>query len=352
MHKPIVFLLAAACLGQLSGCANTQIASDILLQQQAETSAANSKLAPEKIIIEVNQDIHDALLGQLQLYAPLHIESAQKNLLLAEKDLRQGEPIKHVLEYAYKAQQLISDAYKIRTLVASTLSEAYNERDILLELEAHKALPLTFQTLMKALRDLVVEVEGGFVENASSAQATLLASMQQLRIDTLKKRYLSDIENLLEQSDKLEAKKFASQTYQQAQAAYLDLINTIEQSPLDDYKAMATAAQITRTAVQRTNFIARESAALTALSAEEAERQALYIASLIEQLAAGLGEESLPGQSYHDHVDFLLKQLPVAVSASSEKKTVSTSNTSKASKPADKNTAIAHPVPTEKPIIQ
>jgi hypothetical protein len=338
MNKPfkssLLSLIVSGIL--LSGCANNQIANTDILSQQAKEQAINSTLSPQEAILNSAKLIEKSQTDQLHFFAPLHFSEAQEALTEAQDLLNSKAENALVLEQTFKVDSLLKAAYNNKATVLSTLKKSLNHKQVLEELGSPDVLPEAYQDTVDDLKDLIKEIEGGYMDKALQGQAKLLSLMTEVEIATLKKQHLSAVESMIDKADSIDADEYAEKTFAQAEQILESAILFIEKN-YKDREAVRKNSLAALNAASHAYFIAQEATELVELKRADAEKKALYFESLLERVNKSLGIENLNAMSLYDQSVLLAKKI--------EALKQSTSNTpTQASTPAVNETTENQPL--------
>lgn len=283
----------------LTGCANNKIANTDILSQQAKEQASNSDLSPQEAILNAAKLIEQSQNDQLHFFAPLHYSAAQEALTEAQDLLNSKAVNALVLEQTFKVDSLLKSAYTNKNNVFSTLKKSLSHKQILEELGSPEVLPEAFQDTVDDLKDLIKEIEGGFMDKALQGQAKLLSLMTEVEIATLKKQHLSPVESMIDKAESIDADEFAEKTFIQAEQALESATLFIEKNYSDRDGVRKNGLEALN-AASHAYYIAQESTGLVELKRADAENKALYFESLLERINKSLGIENLNTKSLYD----------------------------------------------------
>jgi hypothetical protein len=216
-YKVITFMALALLI---TGCASQKLANSDELQSKALADAASTDLSPEEMISRASERLNNAEQS-LRFYSPLHLKKAQEQLEGARKLLQSGkvENQTPALAAAILAEKLVTQAEDNREKVKQQLAPALAHREILLELGSQNLLPGAFNSAMSELKDLITLVESGRLDEVVKQQPALLEEFAELEAETLKVKWLSRANAVLEQAEDADADKFAPKSFEQAELA-------------------------------------------------------------------------------------------------------------------------------------
>lgn len=283
----------------LTGCANNKIANTDILSQQAKEQASNSALSPQEAILNSAKLIEQSQNDQLHFFAPLHYSAAQDALTEAQDLLNSKAGNALVLEQTFKVDSLLKSAYTNKNTVLSTLKKSLSHKQTLEELGSPEVLPEAFQDAVDDLKDLIKEIEGGFIDKALQGQAKLLSLMTEVEIATLKKQHLSPVESMIDKADSIDADEFAEKTFTQAEKA-LESANLFIEKNYSDREGVRKNSIDALNAASHAYYIAQEATELVELKRADAENKALYFESLLERINKNIGIENLNTMSLYD----------------------------------------------------
>ncbi|MFV1873887.1 MAG: hypothetical protein ACMZ64_11260 [Oleiphilus sp.] len=295
----------------LAGCANSKIANTDILSQQAKQLASQSDLSPQAAILASAKDIEQSRQDELHFFAPLHYGAAQEALTEAQSLLNSKADNALVLEQTFKVSSLLKSAYTNKTTVLSALEKSLAHKQVLEELGSPEVLPDAFQDTVDDLKDLIKEIEGGFLDKAAKGQADLLSAMTDVEINTLKKQHLSQAESMLDKADSVDADDFAETTFEQAEQTLESATKFIEKNYSDRDGVRKTGLEALY-AASHAYFIAKESAELIELKPSDAEKKALYFESLLARINKSVGVENLSTMSLYDQSVRLAEEIETA----------------------------------------
>lgn len=325
----LLSLIASGIL--LTGCANNQIANTEILSQQAKEQAINSSLSPQEAILNSAKLIEESQSAQLHFFAPLHYSEAKDALTEAQNLLNSKAANTLVLEQTFKVDSLLKSAYKNKTIVLSTLKKSLDHKQVLEELGSPDVLPEDYQDTVEDLKDLIKEIEGGFMDKALKGQAELLTLMTEVEISTLKKQHLSPVESMIDKAESIDADEYAEQTFKQAEQTLESATVFIEKN-YKDRKAVRKNSQDALNAASHAYHIAKEASELVELKRADAEKKALYFESLLERINKSVDIENLNTMSLYDQSVLMAK-------------TIETLKQNKASTPAQAQTQAQATIP-------
>lgn len=292
----------------ITGCANNQIANTEILSQQAKEQASNSDLSPQEAILNSAKLIEQSQNDQLHFFAPLHYSAAQDALTEAQDLLNSNAENALVLEQTFKVDSLLKAAYKNKNNVLSTLKKSLMHKQVLEELGSPETLPEEFQDTVDDLKDLIKEIEGGFMDKALQGQAQLLSLMTEVEIATLKKQHLTPAESMIDKAESIDADEYAEKTFSQAQQTLESATLFIEKN-YKDRDAVRNNGLDALNAASHAYFIAQEATGLVELKRADAENKALYFESLLERVNKSLGIDNLNTMSLYDQSVLMAKNI-------------------------------------------
>lgn len=193
----------------------------------------------------------------------------------------------------------------------SALEKSLAHKQVLEELGSPEVLPDAFQDTVDDLKDLIKEIEGGFLDKAAKGQADLLSAMTDVEINTLKKQHLSQAESMLDKADSVDADDFAETTFEQAEQTLESATKFIEKNYSDRDGVRKTGLEALY-AASHAYFIAKESAELIELKPSDAEKKALYFESLLARINKSVGVENLSTMSLYDQSVRLAEEIETA----------------------------------------
>lgn len=302
----LLSLIASGVL--LTGCANNQIANTDILSQQAKEQAINSTLSPQEAILNSAKLIEESQNAELHFYAPLHYKEAQEALTDAQNLLNSKAENTLILEQTFKVDRLLKAAYSNKKTVLSTLNKALSHKQVLEELGTPETLPEAYQDSIDDLKDLIKEIEGGFIDKALKGQAKLLSAMTEVEISTLKKQHLSAVESMIDKAESIDADEFAEKTFDQAEQALKSATVFIEKN-YKDREAVRKNSLDALNAASHAYHIAKEASELVELKRADAEKKALYFESLLERINKTIGIENLNTMSLYDQSVLMAKKV-------------------------------------------
>lgn len=291
--------LSLLYISLVSGCANNKIANTEILSEQAKQQAITSTLNPQEAILKAAKAIEKSQEAQLHFFAPLHYSAAQEALSEAQDLLTSSKEPSLILEQTFKVDTLLIAAYKNKTSVLSTLNKSLEHKKILEDLGSPQVLPEAFQDTVDDLKDLIKEIEGGYIDKALKGQAELLAQMTEVEIATLKKQHLSPVESMIDKADSIDADEFAEKTFRQAESTLASANIYIEKNFRNREGVKQTGLDALN-AASHAYFIAKEASELVELKRADAEKKALYFESLLERINKNVGIPNLNTLSLYD----------------------------------------------------
>lgn len=292
-------LLGLCLLLALAGCASTQVANTELLEQQAIRQANESQLTPEEAVAQAQHTFDTVDSPDLRRCAPLHMQKAEESLSKAKQLLAGGEPVALVLEQSFQTQRLLEAAQTTAALVHEKLSASLAHRKVLDELDVQAELPKEYSKVMNKLQNIIQEVEAGFVDKAVAGESKVLAAMTELEVDALKHRYMTPVNQVLDQAYDADADEYAEATLEVAQLKIKDANQFIETN-YRDRDGVKHVAEEALAAAEHALYVARDSVRLMDLEPEQAEQWVLKMEALLEEINHPMNQGPVTGRSLED----------------------------------------------------
>ena len=287
-------LMVVITTSMLAACSSPKLATgDIKSEALRQASLAN--ITPEQAIKDAQAAFTKAAKADLSYYTPLHfidikktlakIESLQKNTELNNKP----DTNLALITTAFTAQKLITDAYKVKSTILTTLEKSLAKLQMLEKLGAKDLFKNDYMNIDKDLIDLFELIEQNKLEKVHKNELDLLSDMTELEVDTLIKRYVEPAELILDKSDDNDADDYAEKTYNKAVTAikFAKTFIKTNYSQRDEVKKVGHAAVVAAKKAFNTGKLARS---MVELNEEDAELKALemegYLNAIIQAFEA------------------------------------------------------------------
>lgn len=219
----------ALLIATLSGCATQKVLTE------QEMFESNPALAQAKKSIEL------AAQGNLALYAPVQLKSAENSYKEALRQAQNNDP-----KADNSAHQVIANveaAEKQAVKAKYIFEEVFNARERAIKVKASSATPEAFENAETELASILALLEIGDDEKAKRDINALRNKYLDIELKSLKRNMLSVAEKALANAKKNDVKKIAPKTIAMAE---------------DEYRLALATLEADRTATQKANIHANQ----------------------------------------------------------------------------------------------
>lgn len=301
--------MAVAAVSLLSACASSELATS-QIESAAQKQASEANITPAQAIVNARAAIAKADSDGLPYFTPLHFTDAQQSLEKIEKlqkDKSNDDGVDKslvIITEAFKTQELINNAYKVKATIEVTLVESLNHQKVLDDLGSKMAFPKAYNNIKDDFIDLFKLIEKNKVEEARKEQVDLLSDMVELEVDTLVKTYVTPASFILDKAEDNDADDYAEKTFEQAEVAIERAKEFIANSyrQRQEVKVIGNEAVI---AAKRALNIGEQSKSMLELDEEEAELKALEVEALMAIIIQGISAEDLRGLTLREQAQKL-----------------------------------------------
>lgn len=299
--------VALAVVVTLVGCANSKVANNDAIALAAAKEAQQVEKGPDEVIQDVMQAIAKAADEDLSFYAPLHmakVTSALEHAQKLNKDGASPEKKSEALASAITAKKLLDSAYKNKEKVQQLLSTSLDHQEVLIELGTDKVLPKEYEKGISMMTDVIKEVEGGNIEKVQKGQAKLLSYFNEIEADTLRVKWLSKAELMLDKAKDADADDFAEVSYEKAEKSVERADNFITHSFRDRDGVKSVCAQAYNDAA-KAYYMSLEVQKVFEKDENEVEQYMLSVQALFETVNSGIRLENIDSHAFVDQARML-----------------------------------------------
>jgi hypothetical protein len=291
----------------LAGCAsNPDSASNLVADaKQSETITQINEL--KQTIDAADNLVAQGIEGELNWFATEEVDEADKALAEAKEYYAKFEfdPLEANSSAGFfssmtnmaaskegvsKFNEHMQKAATIKAAALSALSEAFDYRTQLKNIDAKKYFPATVKELEADLKKLVDQVSNGKIEEAITAQPALVSKQRALEIKTVTTIYLTDVKKELDRLVKAETAQHAPKSLSQASASLTAATAFIAAEPrsIDKIKLKAQEAMFS---IKRAEQIALTVKKLKALPQKDYEDYIINYENILLDISKALGTE-------------------------------------------------------------
>lgn len=285
-------LLPVVCLSLLTACVGNSVKDGESIQQSAIQQAKATKQDPQTVISDSQTLQLEAQREDLYFYSPTYMEQAEEALEDAEDAIKSNKPTHEVIAHALAAQKLFKRGLENKPTVLKQLSATFSGLEMLKDINTDKVLASDFQDLQDDTKDLIILIEQGKTTQAIADQKELLGDITEVEISTLKKTYLTVVEDALEKADDADAEDFAAKSFLSAQKNIETFELFIESSP-KQREAIKNKSSAAIHLAQHAEHVAKAAQPLLKLNPESAEEHILFIETLMARVGTALGQSDV-----------------------------------------------------------
>ncbi len=200
----------------------------------------------------------------------------------------------------------IASAKAIRTLVQTTLTEAFDNREYLKTIDADQHFPDLVKALDKELKDLIDDIADDKTERAIAGQAELVAKQRALEVKTITKVYLTKAQESFQALNNTNAKQVAPKSFSEASSTLTEALAFVASAP-KQLEQIEEKANLSLFYTKRAELIADEVKQLRSLQQkpQEHENYILRIEALLSPIQEALGSKDARNLSFEEQTKAL-----------------------------------------------
>lgn len=208
----------------------------------------------------------------------------------------------------------IASAKATRTLVQTTLTEAFDNREYLKTIDADQHFPDLVKALDKELKDLIDDIADDKTERAIAGQAELVAKQRALEVKTITKVYLTKAQDSFQALNNTNAKQVASKSFSEASSTLTEALAFVASAP-KQLEQIEEKANLSLFYTKRAELIADEVKQLRSLQQKPQEHESyiLRIEALLSPIQEALGSKDARNLSFEEQTkaleDFVAQNL-------------------------------------------
>ena len=200
----------------------------------------------------------------------------------------------------------IASAKATRTLVQTTLTEAFDNREYLKTIDADQHFPDLVKALDKELKDLIDDIADDKTERAIAGQAELVAKQRALEVKTITKVYLTKAQESFQALNNTNAKQVAPKSFSEASSTLTEALAFVASAP-KQLEQIEEKANLSLFYTKRAELIADEVKQLRSLQQkpQEHENYILRIEALLSPIQEALGSKDARNLSFEEQTKAL-----------------------------------------------
>ena len=208
----------------------------------------------------------------------------------------------------------IASAKATRTLVQTTLTEAFDNREYLKTIDADQHFPDLVKALDKELKDLIDDIADDKTERAIAGQAELVAKQRALEVKTITKVYLTKAQESFQALNNTNAKQVAPKSFSEASSTLTEALAFVASAP-KQLEQIEEKANLSLFYTKRAELIADEVKQLRSLQQKPQEHESyiLRIEALLSPIQEALGSKDARNLSFEEQTkaleDFVVQNL-------------------------------------------
>ena len=204
-----------------------------------------------------------ALSMNTELLAPLAHARAEKSYTAMQALIEKGRAVSTLQKQIQKAEQQWQAAIALTTTAQTTFDQPLKSRADALQAEAETYAVKTWQQAEKTLRDAAVQLEKNDTADAETLASKADEQYRGAELEAIKANYLAETRMLLNQADKLKARRYAPKTLAAAQALLSRAEQELNQNRYDTDLPRSLARQA-KAEVQHALFLTQRVKAIKA----------------------------------------------------------------------------------------
>lgn len=200
----------------------------------------------------------------------------------------------------------IASAKATRTLVQTTLTEAFDNREYLKTIDADQHFPDLVKALDKELKDLIDDIADDKTQRAIAGQAELVAKQRALEVKTITKVYLTKAQDSFQALNNTNAKQVAPKSFSEASSTLTEALAFVASAP-KQLEQIEEKANLSLFYTKRAELIADEVKQLRSLQQkpQEHENYILRIEALLSPIQEALGSKDARNLSFEEQTKAL-----------------------------------------------
>ena len=208
----------------------------------------------------------------------------------------------------------IASAKATRTLVQTTLTEAFDNREYLKTIDADQHFPDLVKALDKELKDLIDDIADDKTERAIAGQAELVAKQRALEVKTITTVYLTKAQDSFQALNNTNAKQVAPKSFSEASSTLTEALAFVASAP-KQLEQIEEKANLSLFYTKRAELIADEVKQLRSLQQKPQEHESyiLRIEALLSPIQEALGSKDARNLSFEEQTkaleDFVAQNL-------------------------------------------
>ena len=208
----------------------------------------------------------------------------------------------------------IASAKATRTLVQTTMTEAFDNREYLKTIDADQHFPDLVKALDKELKDLIDDIADDKTERAIAGQAELVAKQRALEVKTITKVYLTKAQDSFQALNNTNAKQVAPKSFSEASSTLTEALAFVASAP-KQLEQIEEKANLSLFYTKRAELIADEVKQLRSLQQKPQEHESyiLRIEALLSPIQEALGSKDARNLSFEEQTkaleDFVAQNL-------------------------------------------
>jgi hypothetical protein len=285
-------LLGLCTLSLLTACSGPAIKDAVIIQQTALSQAQSSEQDPQQAIENSRNLQVNAQQEDLYFYSPSYMAQAEKEIALAEEALKQNKPASVTITHSLTAKALFERGLATKQTVTNQLAPSFDGITMLKQINSHVLVKDDFEDIEDDIKDLILLIEQGNINDAIKDQKDVLTDIAQLEKETLKVAYFTPAQSALDKAEDADAEEFATQTFEIAEEA-VDKLELLIKSQYKKRDLIAERSKATIRLAQHAENVAKAAKPLLKINAEQAEQHILHIESLLDRITKALNHDSI-----------------------------------------------------------
>jgi hypothetical protein len=285
-------LLGLCTLSLLTACSGPAIKDAVIIQQTALSQAQSSEQDPQQAIENSRNLQVNAQQEDLYFYSPSYMAQAEKEIALAEEALKQNKPASVTITHSLTAKALFERGLATKQTVTNQLAPSFDGITMLKQINSHVLVKDDFEDIEDDIKDLILLIEQGNINDAIKDQKDVLTDIAQLEKETLKVAYFTPAQSALDKAEDADAEEFATQTFEIAEEA-VDKLERLIKSQYKKRDLITERSKATIRLAQHAENVAKAAKPLLKINAEQAEQHILHIESLLDRITKALNHDSI-----------------------------------------------------------
>lgn len=301
-------ILVVMVCGTVAGCMSGDIANTKKIDASAAQRVKTEGASLEQVCAAAGDAIVNGNEAELKFYSPLHMEQAADIYDDSKSKPETKEETSKYLTGCYKVQELIDGGLAIKEKALTTFKQSFDQLAHLKKLDTSSQYTDDLEDFRDDIRELIVQLEAGKVNEASKEQAELMTEMIEFEIDVKLTQHLDPVKDMLDKAEDEDAEDWAEKSYEKAEKV-LERAEGVIRKHFRNLDSVQKTAREAMMHAAHAYHVAKEAKTLKGMKPEQAEDQILKVESYLQRINQVVNDEPVIGHSLYDQAEAIAKRV-------------------------------------------